>query len=141
MKFYITFSLLVFLYSSLSLANDNILELPIIRVVDGDTIETRVAQHPTELQKIYVRLKGIDTPELHGKCDKEKKIAQDAKLFLTKLLKSYSMMQVHDVSFDKYGQRIVGSVFVKDIHINQLMIDQGFAVSYTGQGQKKNWCQ
>ena len=44
-----------------------------VRNYDGDTITFNLPNlHPIIGKKIRVRLNGIDTPEIKGKCDKEK---------------------------------------------------------------------
>ena len=44
-----------------------------VRNYDGDTITfTLPGLHPIIGEKISIRVNGIDTPEIKGKCDKEK---------------------------------------------------------------------
>src|ERR1700680_2374477 len=41
----------------------------VVHVIDGDTFEARVAVWPGIEIKTKVRLRGIDAPELHARCD------------------------------------------------------------------------
>ena len=107
------------------------------RVIDGDTFE--VANEPIAgLGNIKVRLYGIDAPELHGKCDKEKTLALRATALADTILRSPA--KVTPVSWDKYGGRIVGKVTVNGKDVATSLIESGFAVPYFGTGLKKNWC-
>ena len=38
---------------------------------------------------------------------------------------------VKNVSLEKYG-RILADVYIEDIHLNQWLIDNGYAVTYSG---------
>ena len=51
-----------------------------VRNYDGDTITFNLPNlHPIIGKKIRVRLNGIDTPEIKGKCDKEKYDTEQAR--------------------------------------------------------------
>ena len=109
------------------------------RVIDGDTIDTGyvVFEHTTP---IHLRIYGIDTPELHGKCDKEKAKAKEAKEFLKQTVKNEDV-GINIISWDKYGGRIVGVPYVLDVPLNEEMIRRGYAVAYTGGKKTMNWCK
>lgn len=110
------------------------------RVVDGDTFEITIPEHPKELQKIKVRLLGIDTPEsFRPRCLKEKQKALEVKFFLKELIEN-KWVRIEDVKFDKYGSRILAEVFLENVSINKLLISKEFAKPYFGSGKKFNWC-
>lgn len=44
----------------------------VVRVLDGDTFEARVRIWPGMDVTIKIRLRGIDAPELHARCDDER---------------------------------------------------------------------
>ena len=52
-----------------------------IRVIDGDTFDAVLALADGQGFHVRVRLADIDTPELRGKCDREKRLARAAKAF------------------------------------------------------------
>ncbi len=59
-----------------------------IRNYDGDTVTFNLpGLHPIIGEKISIRVNGIDTPEIKGKCDKEKYDTKQAKDMVTDILK------------------------------------------------------
>ena len=104
----------------------------VIKVYDGDTI-TIAAKLPYPKSPIYrisVRLNGIDTPEIKGQTQKEKDLAKKIRDTLQiKLLNK--IVQLKNTSSEKYG-RLLADVYLDDICINTWMIEQGFAVPYSG---------
>jgi endonuclease YncB( thermonuclease family) len=50
----------------------NVYHATVKRVVDGDTIDVRAELWPQFFIETRIRLAGIDTPELHGKCPEER---------------------------------------------------------------------
>jgi len=109
----------------------------IVKVYDGDTI-TLAAKLPYEESPMYrfqVRLNGIDTPEMKGKDEDEKKAALYAKNEMIHLVMNKTV-QLKNVSTEKYG-RILADVYVGGLHVNQWMLDNNLAVAYDG-GTKKS---
>ena len=53
----------------------------LLEVIDGDTFRARVDIWLGQSVTVKVRLKGVDTPEMNGKCAAEKKLARQAKAF------------------------------------------------------------
>jgi endonuclease YncB( thermonuclease family) len=78
----------------------------VTRVIDGDTFEARIHIWLGQEALTRVRLKGIDAPELRGKCPGEQKAAQAAREHLTSLL-SDGFVFLTEIEADKYGDRIV----------------------------------
>jgi endonuclease YncB( thermonuclease family) len=110
------------------------------RVVDGDTFEFIVPEHPKALSKIKVRLLGSDAPEISKpKCIKEKVLGLEAKQFLKNLIEKQEVL-LYQVKFDKYGGRILAKVMKKDLDISSELINNKLAVKYLGYGVKNNWC-
>ena len=110
----------------------------VLKVYDGDTI-TIASKLPYEGSPIYkfqVRLNGIDTPELKTKNPAEKERATQCKQALSSLCLSH-FVTLENVSLEKYG-RILADVHCEGIHLNQYMIDNGFAVKYDG-GHKNSF--
>lgn len=123
-------------------ANATELNMPVKSVYDGDTIITEFSCSPSELKRVSIRLIGIDTPELRQyKCAKEKDLAIKARSRVIELLQVGTSMKVDIVKWDKYGGRIDAYVYTKEgINVGKTLIDEGLAVSYSGRGFKKNWC-
>ena len=110
-----------------------------VRNYDGDTITVNIPNiHPLLGEKINIRIRGIDTPEIKAKCEIEKFMALDAKVFVENLCQM-GKLTLRNISRGKYF-RIVADVYVGDINIGEELIKSGLAVSYDG-GTKKGWCK
>ena len=108
----------------------------VIKVYDGDSI-TIAAKLPYDDSKYYrfsVRLNGIDTPEIKGKNEDEKEAAKNAREALSKLILNKKVI-LKNVDNEKYG-RILADVYLGEIHINDWLIQERYAVRYDG-GTKK----
>lgn len=116
------------------------LELPIKYVYDGDTIMTELTSLPPELKNVSIRILGVDTPELRGKCDSEIKKAQEAKAFVKSLIGTSKTMTLSNMKWDKYGGRIDATVTVNNKVIGDELIKANLARSYNG-GAKTSWCK
>ena len=118
---------------------DGIIVTDIVRVYDGDTFTINIPQSPDLLgHKIGIRINGIDTPELHGKCDEEKRLAQKAKQATLELLHRGKLIQLKNLQRGKYF-RIVADVMIDGENIADRLIDAGLAYEYHG-GRKQRWC-
>jgi micrococcal nuclease len=109
----------------------------VIKVYDGDTI-TIASKLPFETSPLYrlsVRLNGIDTPEIKGKKDDEKNAAKNARDALSSIILN-KYVRLENIESEKYG-RILADVFIGDIHINELLVSERYAVKYDG-GKKIN---
>jgi len=88
------------------------------------------------MYRIPVRLLGIDSPEIKGKTQHEKDMAKQSQLALEKLI-LHKQVYLKNVTTEKYG-RLLADVYLDDLHINQWLLDNGYAVKYNG-GKKTNW--
>lgn len=105
---------------------------------DGDTIRSKYV--PIKgLPPISFRLAGIDTPEMRGKCEKEKANAIRAREFLNLEIKG-KPTTVEFLSWDKYGGRVISRVRnANGEDLVQKLIAAGYGRPYDG-GTKKGWC-
>ncbi len=92
--------------------------------------------------EIKLRLFGIDTPELKPSKtlpnrEEHIKKAIKAKEFLENLILN-KVVRIEFLSNDKYG-RPLGIIYIKDININELMIEEGFAKEYDGGTKDSNF--
>lgn len=109
-------------------------------VYDGDTFRADLKSgHPIISNNIRIRLSGIDTPEIKGKCWREKQLAIKARDHLNKILKSGRKIVLKNVRRGKYF-RLVADVIVDGKDINKVMISEGLAYSYY-KGRKNSWCE
>jgi micrococcal nuclease len=106
----------------------------VIKVYDADTI-TIASKLPYESSPMYrlsVRLNGIDTPEIKGKgiSDEEKEAAKLARDFVANLVFN-KFVRLENIASEKYG-RILADVYIGDVHLNEILIRQRYAVKYDG---------
>jgi len=86
-----------------------------------------------------VRVNGIDTPEIRGKCEAEKSLARQAKKFIGALLSKANKIDLLKLQRGK-NFRIVADVIVDEINISDALIDAELAVRYDGGKKVKGWC-
>ena len=111
----------------------------VMRVFDGDTFEARVHVWPGMEITTRVRLRGIDAPELHARCDNERVKALAAREALARLL-AQGAVGISRVGQDKYGGRVdadVSTATTRDV--SAAMLQGGFARPYSG-GRRESWC-
>jgi micrococcal nuclease len=92
--------------------------------------------------EIRVRLFGIDTPELKPlksipNREEHIKKANEAKNFLSQLIEN-KIVTVEFKENDKYG-RPLGSIYLNNINLNNLMIEKGYAKIYSGKTKDNNF--
>lgn len=106
---------------------------------DGDTCRFTIpGVHPLLGRRIGVRLAGIDTPEIKGKCAGESRLARKARAFLNRALRDAREIRLLNVRRGKYF-RIVADIEADGVVINGQLIQQGLAHPYDG-GRKMGWC-
>ena len=146
------YSLFILAILSVYPVHSNSATLPIkypaklLDVTDGDTIKVRATIWIKTFMDTNVRIYGIDTPELSGKCDNERYLAQQAKKFVEETLGSATEIYLDGITNDKYGGRVVSTVLYKNPkgktrNIAKDLIKQGLAVPYDGGTKTHNWCK
>jgi micrococcal nuclease len=118
-------------------------EAQLVRVVDSDTFVARIRIWFGQEATVSVQLRGVDAPELTGRCPGESRKAEAARERLALYLTS-GALALRDASYDKYGGRIVASATVSDPFagaedVGQLMLASGHARSYDGRA-RTSWC-
>jgi len=106
-------------------------ECKVIKVYDGDTITVAAfLKGDPECYKFQVRLSGIDSPELRGSGENEKKhaiISRDA--LSGQILNKTINLKIKGK--EKYG-RLLADVLYNGTNMNDWMIKNGYAVNYDG---------
>lgn len=119
---------------------DDITVSRIVSVYDGDTIKVDIDSWPEVVGKgISVRVRGVDTPEIRGKCDSEKALAIRARDYVRNLLTGESVVKLRNVERGKYF-RLVADVYSGDLLISQQLITRGYGRPYDGQSSRGTWC-
>ena len=112
-----------------------------VRNYDGDTITFNLPNlHPIIGKKIAIRVNGIDTPEIRGKCDKEKYDAKQAQDMVEEFLKDAERIDLKNMERGKYF-RIVADVYADGENLAEALIDSGMAVKYDGGKKNTSWCE
>ena len=116
-------------------------EAKCVKVYDGDTI-TVVFKIFKDYHKFSVRMDGYDSPELRSKessavnKELEQKWARRSQKFLSDMIMN-KIILLTCKKYDKYG-RILGSVKLNGMDINDIMLSRGYCRSYSG-GHKYGW--
>jgi endonuclease YncB( thermonuclease family) len=112
-----------------------------VKNYDGDTITVDLkGQHPLFGDDISVRVAGVDTPEIKGKCSQEKELAREAKKVVHDLLKDARIIKLKNVRRGKYF-RIVADVYAGRKNVADVLVKKGLAVRYDGGTKTYNWCK
>ena len=112
----------------------------IISIYDGDTFRVNIDSLPPLIGKnIPVRLEGVDTPEINGKCQYEKDLALEARDFVRRKLSNAVEILLNDLQRGKYF-RIVAKVYIDGVSLEEELLQNGLAYQYNG-GKKSNWCK
>lgn len=108
-------------------------------IYDGDTFRVNIGDWPAVVgESMPVRIKGIDTPELRGKCQSEKDAARVAKQFSVGRLREGKFIELRFIERDKYF-RLLAEVWIDGVSLGEQLLNAGFAVPYDG-GKKRVWC-
>ena len=112
----------------------------VLNVYDGDTFKVNIDSLPPIVGKnIAIRVNGVDTPEIRGKCQYEKNLALKARDFVRAKLANAKEIKLTNLQRGKYF-RVVASVLVDGVSLEQELLDKKLAYSYDG-GTKLNWCR
>jgi len=144
----------IILTSFLSMAHaTTIPNVTIVSCYDGDTC--RVDLPPSAFNddwayqlfghNIPIRIEGIDTPEIRGKCQKEKDLAYEARDLVRGLLNNAQTitLTIDDNPKEVRGKyfRIVGRLKADGVDISDLLIKRQLAVLYDGGTKGMDWCE
>ena len=107
---------------------------------DGDTIRFDIpGVHPLLGEKIPVRLRDVDTPEIRGKCVAEREMALAASDLVRQILERADRITLVETGRGKYF-RIVARVKADGLDVGNVLLEKGLAVSYHGGRKAKDWC-
>jgi len=110
----------------------------VVRVIDGDTIEARVRLWLDLQLTTSVRIRGIDAPEVRGRCQTEKDLAATATRRLAEV--AVGEVTLIDIAEDKFFGRVVADVRAADgTDLAAMMLADGLARPYDG-GARATWC-
>lgn len=108
-------------------------------IYDGDTFTASIKDWPRVAgERISVRVWGIDTPEMRGKCEEEKLLARKAKKHTVAMLRAAKTIELVNLRRDKYF-RLLAEVSVDGKDLGYSLIKSELARPYDG-GKKTSWC-
>jgi micrococcal nuclease len=112
----------------------------VISVYDGDTFRVNIDSLPPIVGKnIPIRVNGVDTPEIRGKCQYEKDLALEARDFVRGKLSNAKEIKLTNLQRGKYF-RVVANVVVDGVSLEKELLDNELAYEYSG-GKKLSWCK
>lgn len=111
----------------------------VVKVIDGDTLDVLARVWLGQTVHVRVRLDGIDTPELRGRCEGERVRAREARSWLVSQLAGRSVA-LRQVRFGKYAGRVVARVELEDGQdLSTMLLRAGLARAYDGR-KRADWC-
>jgi endonuclease YncB( thermonuclease family) len=119
-------------------------EADVRSVTDGDTLRLAVYAWTDELRLVDLRVRGVDTPEIRGKCQYEKDLAQAAKTFVSELILTtnkrvkLTLIGCNAAEGAGFG-RCLGNVYVGSTSVADALIAAGFARPNFGE-PRLPWC-
>lgn len=112
----------------------------VVKVVDGATIVVDVdAWPPLFGVGAKIRLRGIDTPELRGKCTHEKILATKAKQFVESKVYGAKEIQLKGLGRGTFF-RVVARVVVDGEDLGELIVREGLGREYSVREGRLSWC-
>jgi endonuclease YncB( thermonuclease family) len=112
----------------------------VIRVHDGDTLQVRARIWMGQVISTKVRLAGVDTPELRGRCHREQRMAEAARDFVKRKLND-PRVTLHDIRYGKYAGRVLARVITaRGEDLGAALIAAGLARPYRGR-RRGSWCE
>lgn len=117
-------------------------DLPITRIIDGDTVAFQANFLPDPLKKeLSIRVFGVDTPEkgFRANCASEDERGKAATKFTSQTINQATKRQVVIMDWDKYGGRVLGDILLDGKSLRDMLIQNGYARPYFGEA-KQSWC-
>lgn len=112
----------------------------VVKVYDGDTI-TIACKYPKRGNQLYrfsVRLAGIDAPEMNADAYIDRLKANISKTELYNLVFNETV-KLKNIKNEKYG-RLLADVYLYDLHINDWLLKNNYAVQYNGGRKQRIDC-
>ena len=96
-------------------------------IYDADTFTVNIEGYPPIVgERIPIRLLGVDTPEIKGKCESEIVKARQAKQFTVQAIRSAKTIELRNIERGKYF-RILANVYLDGNNLANSLIQSGHA--------------
>ena len=107
---------------------------------DGDTMTVDIQDWPPILgDHVKIRIAGIDTPEIKGKCAQEKALAIKVRDYVNLLLTEGNSIIIRNWKRGTFF-RVVADVDIDGIDLGWDLVSKGYAHIYSKKEGKKSWC-
>lgn len=114
-------------------------DVSVASIYDGDTFKINLnCSLAVYCEKVPVRVRGVDTPEIKGKTEREKALAQKAKAF-TKEFLSVRPITLSDCGRDKYFRLLCDVTNGEGKDLAQELIKRDLGYSYQGGTKSKKY--
>jgi endonuclease YncB( thermonuclease family) len=110
----------------------------VVRVIDGDTFVAEAHVWPGETVRVSVRIRGIDAPELHSRCQRERLAAAAARDALAALL-DRPPVKITNIGGGKYYGRMLADVETEDGEVAPALLSRALVRLYSG-GRRQSYC-
>ena len=111
----------------------------VVDVIDGDTVLVRARIWLGQEVETRVRLDGVDTPELRGKCQAARRLARQARAFVQARVGGRQVI-LRDIQYGKYAGRVVARIQTPDgDDLADALIAAGLGHPYDGAA-RASWC-
>ncbi|MAW88917.1 MAG: nuclease [Phyllobacteriaceae bacterium] len=115
-------------------------EARMLKVIDGDSVLAEARIWPGHAVTVSVRVRGVDAPELRGRCVREKAAARRARDSLAGFLEGGRIM-LTNISGGKYYGRVLADLARPDGKaVSAFLLENGLARPYGG-GRRQDWCR
>lgn len=98
-------------------------EAEVLNIINGDTIRVSAHMWPGQQWLGLIRLRGIDTPELRGKCQAEKDQAILSRDTLVSLVPPRVLLA--NIQFGKFAGRYVATVMAGPRDLADVLMEEG----------------
>jgi micrococcal nuclease len=112
----------------------------VIKIYDGDTITVDIDSWPSIVgEAIGIRIRGIDAPEIRGKCKEESELAIKARDYLRLMVTSAQKVYLSNIERGKYF-RVIATVEADGVDVSEELLTAGLVRGYNG-GKRLSWCE
>ena len=109
-----------------------------IKSFNGESPTLRISTFPGQFTEEVNHIAGIQVPDLHGKCVKERTLAVTARNDLKEMLEG-KPLKVMVLGRDNRG-RLELVVHVDGHDVAEALVKLGDAAPYSGEGPRHDWC-
>ncbi len=111
----------------------------VLAVIDGDSIRVRVPIWLDQDLVTSVRIRGIDAPELRGRCAREKHLARRARAYV-RAATGAGIVVLTNISRGKYYGRVIADVTTREGYLlSARLLRKRLARRYRA-GRRRTWC-